>query len=446
MNSGIYQIKNKVNGKVYIGQAIDVYERRSKHLSALRNNHHFNPHLQRAWDKYGPKAFEWSFVEACPIDQLQEREKYWVEKTNAFYGGYNRTLGGDGTPGRTQSLFEREERSKISTEMWKDKETRARILKAHGDAMSSEEYREKMREVSTRIWKNYSGEKRERILSRIHSPESREKANASLKETCSLPEHRERLTNLAKVSWENPEIRAKMMESKERLRDNLEYLTKLSVKAHERWSKEEYRSTTGVALAEARKNRTRPVMQIETWAIFENMQIAAESLGKTNITHICDACYGKRKTAYGFHWRFVDETEEERKRRLSLENKSAMSRKEKFESKEVVCMETGEKFSSLSSAARFAGIDMKCIARCCEGKQHTAGGLHWKYAWQSDEEAAASHTVRSHRGKMMCVETGEVFENAKYAALSVNRSPAGITECCKGNRVTCGGLHWRYAE
>ena len=56
---GIYFIRNKVNGKVYIGQAQQLRWRKSTHRGQLRRNAHYNPRLQSAWNKYGEDSFEW---------------------------------------------------------------------------------------------------------------------------------------------------------------------------------------------------------------------------------------------------------------------------------------------------------------------------------------------------------------------------------------------------
>lgn len=62
---GIYSIKNKVNGKIYIGQSTDIIDRLRHHLSELRHNRHSNSYLQRSFNKYGEENFEFDVVEEC---------------------------------------------------------------------------------------------------------------------------------------------------------------------------------------------------------------------------------------------------------------------------------------------------------------------------------------------------------------------------------------------
>lgn len=96
MSCGIYCIENKINGKKYIGQSIDVEKRWIAHKAHLRTGNHVNSYLQRSWDKYGECVFDFYIVEFCVSEKLNEREKYWIDFYDSFNNGFNLTLGGDG--------------------------------------------------------------------------------------------------------------------------------------------------------------------------------------------------------------------------------------------------------------------------------------------------------------------------------------------------------------
>lgn len=69
MSSGIYGIRNIVNGKIYVGQTKDFKHRWREHVRELNHNIHHNKHLQNAWNKYGEENFEFFVIEKCsPTD------------------------------------------------------------------------------------------------------------------------------------------------------------------------------------------------------------------------------------------------------------------------------------------------------------------------------------------------------------------------------------------
>lgn len=100
---GIYGIHNTVNGKWYVGQSNNIRKRNLYELRNLRNGvFHYdnsNHHIVDAWQKYGENAFEWVVLEECTIEQLDEREIFWIEKKDSYRNGYNQTLGGGGSRG-----------------------------------------------------------------------------------------------------------------------------------------------------------------------------------------------------------------------------------------------------------------------------------------------------------------------------------------------------------
>lgn len=88
---GIYKITNKVNGKIYIGQSIDIYRRWVQEKEGLCNSH-----LLNAFKKYGTDNFIFEILEECCIEELDEKEIYYISFYNSANPskGYNKTFGG----------------------------------------------------------------------------------------------------------------------------------------------------------------------------------------------------------------------------------------------------------------------------------------------------------------------------------------------------------------
>lgn len=82
--SGIYQIRCIPNGKIYIGSAVDIYDRCEHHRSSLRRGNHINAHLGAAWDKYGEENFEFSVLELAEPTRLLLLEQEWLDQTKSY--------------------------------------------------------------------------------------------------------------------------------------------------------------------------------------------------------------------------------------------------------------------------------------------------------------------------------------------------------------------------
>jgi inner membrane protein involved in colicin E2 resistance len=76
---GIYGIKNKVNGKIYIGQSIKIERRWVTHKTELRKNKHPNQYLLNSYNKYGKDNFEFLILEECEKEKLNSMEEKWID-------------------------------------------------------------------------------------------------------------------------------------------------------------------------------------------------------------------------------------------------------------------------------------------------------------------------------------------------------------------------------
>lgn len=165
----IYMIKNTINGKVYIGRTNDLKRRRREHLTNLRNNKHYNRHLQYSFNKYGETNFKFIILEKCKDDEVGQREIDYIKKYNSFKAGYNLTAGGDG--GQFGVRYSEEYKQRLSESLKGIKlseEHKKRISIAQKKLWGNEDYR---KEMSKRFRKGHIGLK--------HSKETRHKMIAS---------------------------------------------------------------------------------------------------------------------------------------------------------------------------------------------------------------------------------------------------------------------------
>lgn len=80
IESGIYQIRNLVNGKIYIGSSINFKDRWYHHDNRLKSDKHHSVHLQNSWNKYGKDNFIFEILELVENkNKLILREQYYLD-------------------------------------------------------------------------------------------------------------------------------------------------------------------------------------------------------------------------------------------------------------------------------------------------------------------------------------------------------------------------------
>jgi group I intron endonuclease len=91
----IYCARNEDNDKMYVGKTTKTLEiRKAGHYDAAINSMS-ESHFHRAI-RLGAE-FEWLILEfVTDPDDINDREKFWIEKLDTYHNGYNMTLGGDG--------------------------------------------------------------------------------------------------------------------------------------------------------------------------------------------------------------------------------------------------------------------------------------------------------------------------------------------------------------
>ncbi len=93
---GIYKIQNKINGKIYIGQSVNIDKRFRKHKSVYKNPKfkHYHYPLYQDMRKYGLDNFSFEVVEECLEEELNEKEIQYIKYFQSFDFGYNQNAGG----------------------------------------------------------------------------------------------------------------------------------------------------------------------------------------------------------------------------------------------------------------------------------------------------------------------------------------------------------------
>lgn len=115
-----------------------------------------------------------------------------------------------------------------------------------------------------------------------------------------------------------------------------------------------------------------------------------------------------------------------------LDNEAAPTRERR-----TVCIETGEVFKTATEAAKAVGVSSGQICNSCK-TGGLAGGLHWMRLGHPPKTL-----LQDRRKKVLCVDTGEVFESAAKAAASIGVRRCQVWKCCH-KRGTCMGMKFEF--
>lgn len=181
----IYQIKNNINQKAYIGQTIqhNVASRWSEHIKSINSG--ADSHLIRAFKKYGIENFSFNVVANIPNEELDSAEVLEISNRNSLSpNGYNIRNGGS-----------RGKHSQESIEKMKE---------THTGKHHTEETKEKLRQIN--IGKTHKPEAIEKLrIASLGKPKTKEAIEKSAKARTGLKrseEFTERLSLARQVSVE----------------------------------------------------------------------------------------------------------------------------------------------------------------------------------------------------------------------------------------------------
>lgn len=206
---GIYKITNP-EGRVYIGQSVDVQTRFSTYLKSI-NNFKNQVKLYNSMQKYGSFEHVFEIIEECSIQELNARERYWQDFYNVLEGGLNLKLTQDGD--KSGHLSE-ETKNRISQALQGrevSEEVKQRISKTRieQDIICTEETRVKLSTArSRRVVQPMQG--------KLHTEETKQKMRKAAMGILKSEEHKQKISDTLKGRKLSEETKRRMSESKKR--------------------------------------------------------------------------------------------------------------------------------------------------------------------------------------------------------------------------------------
>lgn len=319
----IYEIKNLINNKTYIGQ----------HKTNNLNDGYMGSGtvLKAAFKKYGKQNFQKTILEECTSETINELEMKWISSyKKQGKAEYNIAGGGQGCSNPFQ-FKSKEELQKIYNKMSKTRTGKpsgisGKRTKNNINYLIRGEHAKKFQpcKKSRKLICNETGE----IFN-------------SIRECC----------DILKIRHEDVSA---MLNNK--------------------------RTTPigGYTFSEI-KLQIPYVIILETEQTFETVKECANFL-KCSKSTLVRTLSGKLSQCKGYHIIYYNNYKKENNNYFGLPRYN--TKKQKSSNKNghsVKCIETNEVFKSVIAASRFAGIAPSGISKCCLKQRNTAGGYHWCY-------------------------------------------------------------------
>jgi group I intron endonuclease len=250
VESGVYCILNKTNGKRYVGSSVHIRKRWIAHIRELRAGTHYNPYLQASWNKHGEQAFRFVVLCRCLPEDCIEFEQEHIDKYQSANDklGYNICLIANSPRGVVRSKKVRANmrigaRKRMSNpeyvDKWRQSLATPECKLRHKEALErrqknpvyvakllarsqSQQWKDRLSEAHKRLRQDPAYQEKRRAIDT--SPEHRKKMVKVLKEKYADPEYRSKMAtmlvernksdkqrNALREKWADPEFRARMI-------------------------------------------------------------------------------------------------------------------------------------------------------------------------------------------------------------------------------------------
>ena len=196
---------------------------------------------------------------------------------------------------------------------------------------------------------------------------------------------------------------------------------------------------------------------------FDSMAEASRATN-SNIGSISAVCLNKNKTAGGYIWRYYEDDISTykydpyiKKKPEVIHDRSNLSKKGytykydiQVEQRDIYSGELLNIYNNYLDASIQTKINQHSIINCCNGIIYSAGGYHWCFIDQFDDNVL--NKIKSNTSYDVYTKNGDYIKTLYslsecYDFLGMHNSSVGsdINQVCKGNRKTARGYIWRFS-
>ena len=378
------------SNKQYVGITKQDPERRWNYGFGYENNRYFF----RAIKKYGWNNFrhEILYTNLSHINALQI-EVELIAKYDSFINGYNMSPGGEGLPGRPLPI---------------EAQSKAAIKRSHG----VDQYT-----LSGEYIASYKSIAEACRITKV------EQSNIS---DCARGNRKHSGGYLWAYHNDKPCVLARIPEYYDF--SNIENsITRIPLKPN----------FHSICSAKMWEGKSVPITQYDQYGNkikeWNSVSEASHSLGITN-DGISRCLNGKAYTCKGFLWSYKDNAP------INYNKSQILSVNRKVLQLDINTQSIIRTYENLYEAEAATGVKTGLISSVCTQSHKTAGGYYWMY----EDSPYNIQERRTNSKKVRCVETGEIFRNAREADKKLHISYKSISSCCNWHTKCTHGFHFEF--
>ena len=360
--AGVYQIRNLVNGKIYVGSSVNLKQRKANHFSKLKKQTHDNAHLQAAYNKYGKENFIFEVIEFTSEQDAPIREAHYILTLGVLNNniGYNLK---DGTNVNIADAI-----SVICLETQEIYSSIAEAVRKTGITGISECCNEKQYTAGKYHWMKLEK------YNKLTEEEIKNWLKLGNKDACT--------TKTPVICLETKKVYSSLGEASRAIGGTHEAISQAcrgilrsSGKLHWMFLSDFQEATEEEIQARLKLKAgwEQPVVCLETKKTFESMANAARSLN-IGVHSIYSSCSKKTPAGGGYHWEYLSNY-------LKMSEKDISNRinRRPKDRKRIYCIELDKEFESINAASRYMNISPHEIIKSAKGLYKKPRKYTWKY-------------------------------------------------------------------
>lgn len=122
-----------------------------------------------------------------------------------------------------------------------------------------------------------------------------------------------------------------------------------------------------------------------------------------------------------------------------------------YQKRQIVCVDTGERFDSIKDACKKYGVTPKAIAQAANGGTIKSCGVRWQFADEYDAGTPLRHRKNKNYSPVRQYDLEHDVIVADYpsiqeASIKTGIHRTNITACCLGKYHSAGGFRWEYIK